>query len=90
MYTNNNERGTAQTPQQRAESENEMKHAVRTYNLSGKFMYESHHTTAEDAYKEYTEIIENMRKTLPSGYGVTVVRFNDGKPMTKETIIGTK
>lgn len=67
-----------------------MKHTVRTYNLSGKFMYESNFVTAEAAYKEYTEIIENLKKTLPKGYGATVVRFRDGKPMTQETVIGEK
>jgi hypothetical protein len=64
-----------------------MTHTVRTFNLSGKFMYEKNFLTAEDAYKEYTEIIENLKKTLHAGYGVTVVRYRDDKPMTMETVV---
>ena len=63
-----------------------MKHVIRTYNLSGKFMSESHFETAEKAYAEYLEIIENAKKNLPTGYGVTVVRFRDEKVMAMETI----
>ena len=63
-----------------------MKHVVRTYNLSGKFMYESHFETAEKAYAEYLDIIENAKKNLPAGYGVIVVRFRDEKVMAMETI----
>lgn len=63
-----------------------MKHVVRTYNLSGKFMYESHFETAEKAYAEYLDIIENAKKNLPAGYGVTVVRFRDEKIMATETV----
>lgn len=67
-----------------------MEHIVRTYNLSGKHMYEGHFGSAEDAYEEYKTIIENARDNLPSGYGITVVRFNDGYVMAEETVIGTK
>ena len=63
-----------------------MKHVVRTYNLSGKFMSESHFETAEKAYAEYLDIIENANKNLPAGYGVTVVRYRDEKVMAMETI----
>ena len=63
------------------------KHVVRTYNLSGKFMYESHFETAEKAYAEYLDIIENAKKELPAGYGVTVVRFRDEKIMATETVV---
>ena len=66
-----------------------MNHAVRTYNLSGKFMSESHFETAEKAYEEYCDIIDNAKKTLPKGYGVTVVRFKDEKVMSMETVEGT-
>lgn len=63
-----------------------MKHTVRTYNLSGKFMYESHFETAEKAYAEYLDIIENAKKNLPKGFGITVVRFIDEKVMATETV----
>lgn len=63
-----------------------MNHVVRTYNLSGKFMYEAHFKTADEAYAEYHNIIENAKKTLPSGYGITVVRYSDEKIMATETI----
>ena len=39
-----------------------MNHVVRTYNLSGKFMYEVYFDTAEKAYTEYLNIIENAKK----------------------------
>ena len=66
-----------------------MKHVVRTFNLSGKFMYEEHFATAQKAYEGYVDIIENAKRNLPSGFGITVVRFNDGMAMTSETVIGT-
>lgn len=64
-----------------------MKHTVRTYNLSGKFMYERNFATAEEAYKEYKDIISNANETLPAGYGITVVRFRDEKVMATETVV---
>lgn len=66
-----------------------MKNVVRTFNLSGKFMYEEHFPTPEKAYEGYVDIIENMKRNLPKGFGVTVVRFSDEKAMTSETVIGT-
>ena len=66
-----------------------MNHAVRTYNLSGKFMYEEHFETAEKAYEHYCDTIENLKKELPKGYGVNVVRFKNEKVMSMETVIGT-
>ena len=39
-----------------------MKHAVRTYNLSGKFIHEAHFETAEKAYEDYRDTIENLKK----------------------------
>lgn len=50
-------------------------------------MYESHFETAEKAYAEYLNIIENAKKELPAGYGVTVVRFRDEKIMATETVV---
>ena len=66
-----------------------MTHAVRTYNLSGKFIHESFFETAEKAYENYRDTIKNLKKQLPKGYGVTVVRFNNERVMTQETVIGT-
>ena len=81
---NHKERGQPQ----RKEGKN-MKNVVRTFNLSGKFMYEEHFSTPEKAYEGYVDIIENMKRNLPKGFGVTVVRFSDETPMTSETVIGT-
>ena len=67
-----------------------MKHAVRTFNLSGKFIWEDSFETAEKAYEEYVDTIENLKRNLPKGQGVIVVRFNNEKVMTQETIIGTR
>lgn len=67
----------------------ERKHFVRTYNLSGKFIHEEEHETAEKAYAYYLDTIDNLKRTLPKGFGVTVVRFNGDRVMTAETIIGT-
>ncbi len=63
-----------------------MKNTVRTYNLSGKFMYERNFEKDTDAYKEYLDIIDNAKRTLPSGFGITVVRLKDDKVMAMETI----
>lgn len=49
-------------------------------------MYESHFETAEKAHAEYLDIIENAKKNLPKGFGVTVVRFRDEKVMATETV----
>lgn len=66
-----------------------MNHAVRTYKLTGEFISESCFETAEKAYEEYCDIIDNMKRNLPRGFGVIVVRFNNERMMTQETIIGT-
>ena len=67
-----------------------MNHVVRTYNLSGKFIREAHFETAEKAYEDYRNTIENLKKELPKGYGVNVVRFKNEKVMAMETVIGTR
>ena len=64
-------------------------HVVRTFNLSGKFMSEEHFASADKAYEGYVDIIDNAKRNLPKGFGVTVVRFNDEMVMTCETVIGT-
>ena len=53
-------------------------------------MYEAKFETAEKAYEEYVDIIDNLKRTLPKGYGVTVVRFNTERVMAQQTVIGTK
>ena len=63
---------------------------VRTYNLSGKFIYEQHFPNAEKAYNEYKNIIENAKNNLPVGFGIHVISFVDEKIMAMETIEGTK
>lgn len=65
-----------------------MKNTVRTYNmLTGKLLYERNFIKDADAYKEYLDIIGNAKKTLPNGFGITVVRLKDDKVMTIKTII---
>lgn len=67
-----------------------MTNAVRTFNLSGKFIHEETFETAEKAYEFYLDTIDNLKRTLPKGFGVNVVRFRNEKVMTMETVIGTK
>lgn len=67
-----------------------MSHAVRTYNVNGEFIYESHFETAEKAYEEYCDIIDNLKRTLPAGHVIHVARFRNERMMTHEQIIGTK
>ena len=57
------------------------KHTVRTYDKAGKLLYEANFKTAEAAYGEYKAILSNLRKTLPDGGWVRVVRFRDELPM---------
>lgn len=64
------------------------KHAVKTYTLSGHGVYFNYFYSAEEAHKEYTEIVENLKEHLPIGYGITVIRFRDNQIMAEETIIG--
>lgn len=67
-----------------------MKHEIITFNASGKTMYSAKFATAEKAYKEFTETVENLSAHLPKGYEATVVRYNDGRIMSMTTIVGTK
>ena len=64
-------------------------HVVRTFDKNGKMVYESFFETAEKAYDEYVDIIENSKENLPHGEELTVVRFADGRIMCSETIKGT-
>ena len=66
-----------------------MKHTVKTFNYSGKLIYEANFATAEKAHYEFMDIVNNAEKTLPTGYGVHIVRYNDGREMAVETVIGT-
>lgn len=65
-----------------------MKHEVKTYTLSGHCVYSANFNTAEEAHKEYTEIVENLKAQLPRGYSITVCRFRDGVIMAEQTITG--
>lgn len=66
-----------------------MKHAVATYNLSGKQMYyNDSFSSAVDAYKEYKEMIENLKEHLPHGYGCNVCRLEGKNLMSMETVFG--
>lgn len=66
-----------------------MSDTVRTFNLSGKFISEFNFSTPEKAHEEYKDIIDNAKRTLPTGFGINVVRFSDKKVMAMETVIGT-
>lgn len=68
---------------------NRYEHVVRTYNASGKNVYAASFETAEKAYTEYLDIVDNAKRTLPKGYAVTVVRYRNGNEMHSETVIGT-
>lgn len=65
-----------------------MTNVVGTYNSSGELIYEASFETAEKAYEEYKDIIENLKKKLPKGYEIRVVRFRDQRIMTQEIVIG--
>lgn len=66
-----------------------MTHEVRTFNSSGKCMHVQRFVTAEKAYEEYNDIIENAKTHLPKGYDVTVVRYRGSQIMSRETVVGT-
>lgn len=90
-------RETAETETATAEATVEKKvwtvtqfpHVVRTFDKSGKMIYESFFETAEKAYEEYVDIIENEKENLPYGRELIVARFADGILMSRETIKGT-
>lgn len=63
-------------------------HVVRTYNPSGKIMWERSFQTADEAYKEYVDTIEYVKRTILKGYSVTVTRYNGNDLMTLEVIEG--
>lgn len=65
-----------------------MKHEVKTFTLSGHCVYSDSFRTAEEAHKEYIEIVENLEAQLPRGYSITVCRFRDGAIMAEQTITG--
>lgn len=67
-----------------------MIHTIRTFSLSGESIHEKTFETAEKAYECYLDIIVYLKKTLPKGFGVNVVRFKNEKVVTMETVIGTK
>lgn len=65
-----------------------MKHTVRTI-ANRKVVFEKDFATAEEAYKEYTSIIADIKsfiKDMPNGFERTVARYNDEMLMTYETI----
>ena len=64
-------------------------HVVRTFDKNGKMVYESFFDTAEKAYDDYVDIIENSEENLPYGEELTVVRYADGRIMCIERIKGT-
>jgi len=64
-------------------------HVIRTYNASGKIMYEERFTTANKAYEAYKEMVDNSERNLPKGYETTVVRYdNEGRIMSIQTVVG--
>lgn len=65
-----------------------MKNTVRTFDKHNNLVYEANFITADAAYKEYKDIINNLKAHLPKGFTTTVVRYVDECVMTTETIIG--
>ena len=60
----------------------DFRHAVRTFDENGNMVYEAHFETAEKAYAEYVDIIENLKEYGVPGRYVTVVRYRDNRVMT--------
>lgn len=65
-----------------------MTHAVKTFNKSGKCLYEANFKTAEAAYEEYVNDLRLLKKFAKKGEETTIVRLNDGYVMAIETIAG--
>lgn len=65
-----------------------MNHAVRTFKPNGTLIYESKFETAEKAYEEYCDIIDNLTRNLPKGQIVIVTRFKNNRMMTQQIIPG--
>ena len=66
-----------------------MKHIVMTFDLSGKFINGNRFETAEKAYNEYIDVIDNLKRNLPKGFCVQVVRCIDDAIMAIEIVEGT-
>lgn len=67
-----------------------MEHAVKTFDLYGKPIYEKSFKTAAEAYNEYLDIIDNMERELPTGHGIVVARYYKGFVMCMKTIDKSK
>lgn len=65
---------------------NKFIHAVRTYDMNGKMLYEEHFETAEKAYYEYVAIIKYIKNYGVPGISVIVARFRNDMVMTMETV----
>lgn len=83
------ETATAEATVEKVWTVTQFPHVVRTFDKSGKMIYETFFETAEKAYEEYVDIIENEKKNLPYGKELIVTRFAYGMLMCRETIKGT-
>ena len=65
-----------------------MKDTLRTYNASGKIMYEEHFQNATKAYEAFKDCVATAER-LPKGYETTVIRYDEnGRIMNLNTVIG--
>lgn len=83
------ETATAEATVEKVWTVTQFPHVVRTFDKNGKMVYEDFFETAEKAYEEYVDIIENEKKNLPYGKELIVTRFAYGMLMCRETIKGT-
>lgn len=65
-----------------------MNHAVKTFKPDGTLVYEEYFETADKAYEEYRDTVDNLTRHLPKGQIIIVARFNHGKLMTQYTVTG--
>ena len=64
-------------------------HEVRTMNLNGKIIYSESFKTANEAYKAYVDIVNELtelRKACKAMSPIIVRRYNNGDLMTSEYI----
>ena len=62
---------------------------VATINDNYKVLSMENYPTAEAAYEAWVEAIRILKKHLPKGETVTVIRYRWNQVMTMETVVGT-
>ena len=66
-----------------------MKNRVATANRKNEIISIEDFSTPEAAYDYYKDSIRILKKHLPKGETVTVIRFREGAIMAMETVVGT-